>query len=417
MNKRILFVLNDYYPKPYANGNCAQNLIDLYLKDSVSVDVLCVRHPLYKYPSTWNGVELHTVKPNLRLAMFLNAADTKSYFKKKLYLLFGRVLSLATRIFLFPFLPLMTISLHKRYEKEILKLYKANKYDGVVTIINPLEAGLAMVNLRKKKKIDAKWAVFCVDNVLENSEKDKSKVRGSYLYENFLKYADRYICIKTRLSDYQRPYLDGLRGNLVVGDLPLIKKPEHADKIQDDEFDSEHEHWCYYGSIGGKHYPYNEFLNFFYSLPNDKKRKLHIFTRSFQLEGVNSNRDNEFKKIVIHDYVGKKTMGSYFNMTDVFVSIKYTSNISAKFFEYISTGGKIVHFSGTKYDQDAIYLEKYPNAIVLKVYEKDINQLVEQYMNFKKTKIEFNQIIDTFVENTPEYNKKIIDECLFKENK
>ena len=413
-NKRILFVLGNYYPKPYANSICAQNIIDLYLKDNCVVDVICIQRPGSERINKLNGVNLHYVQPNFRLKMFLLYADTKNKFFKILYHFLGKLMSFAFRLFCFPWLPRMSFSLSNRYYKCIKDLAENNSYDGVISFVNPLDGALGMVKFKKRTKKHLKWIVYCIDT-LTNS-KDKTHPKKCYLYKKFLQYCDKYIVMKSNKTEYGLPYLNDYKDKISVCDLPFVLKSDS--KIDENtaslyQFDNNHEHWSYFGSIGGKHYSYVDFLDFFFALPDDKKRVLHFFTRGSDINYDFASKESEYKKVIMHGYVNPETMSTCLECSDILVSIKYSNVISAKYLQYMSLGKRIIHFSGCESDPDIKYLSKYNNAIILTPYISSFEEMVKYFLAYKENKsMSFEEVKKVFIQNTPEFSKKIIDEAI-----
>lgn len=411
-----MFVMENYYPKLYANAVCTQTIINLYLKEGYTVDVVCDKRPRTKPVNNWNGVNIHYIKPNFRFKMFLLSADSKSAFGRIFYRFIGKTMSLLFRIFCFPWLPRMSFSFPRRYMKKVQELNARYEYDAIVTTVNPLEAGIALSKLKKQNKLQSKWIVYCIDTLLDHNNKDKTK--KSYLYKMFLKHCDRYIYMKPNELEYVQPYLSEFKDKLTASDLPMVidnNGPTNQEIASKYNFDHESEHWSYFGSIGGRHYHYKDLLDFFFSLPNDKNYVLHFFSRGAQIKYDFKSKESENKKVIIHGYVDSKTMSECMKASDVLISIKYSPVISAKFFQYMSYCKRIVHISGTPSDPDIKYLSRYPNSIILKTYENSINDLVKQYLNSSNCKtLSFNDVAKTFYMNTPEFTKAIIDKEIGK---
>ncbi len=180
------------------------------------------------------------------------------------------------------------------------------------------------------------------------------------------------------------------------------------ENIQNIEYYPEYENWCYFGSIGGVHYNYSKVIEFFMALPNDKKRILHFYSRGKEVSELKKIKGDNYHIIMTHDYVAQEEMVLIQKKADFLVSLKTSNQISAKFFQYIALKGRIVHFSGTIDDPDVKYLEKYPKALIIKMYDSSIDEQIRYFLDREKEeKIDFD-VDSLFLTSKPEYSKKVI---------
>lgn len=406
--KRILVVVGRYYPVMTANEVCAQNLIDYYFRLGFNVDVICLSHPRIKAPLVYKQSCIYTVKPDFRLKLFILSEFYENKFKGKLYRFFGKMSSIIRKIIFFPVLPLTTIALPNRYYSKIKELTSTNKYYGLITICQPLEACIGTAKLKKKNILPIPWVVFCVDTfldswgVLHNNTQSKF-YKSPMLYKLFLRYCDGYLYMASRTDEYNQNDLLKWHDKLCVADLPMLNFTEKKE-IPVSDIDETEENYGYFGSLGGIHYKYNDLLDFFFSLPNDKKRTLHFFSRGHALSKLELSRCNDYKKIIMHGYVESELMSAYANKMNYLISLKYSNQISAKTFQYISFCKPIIHFSGCKDDPDIPYLKQYPTCLILNDFS-NINNDVKLFLNWKPT-VNFNKesLLEIYKMNTPSCN-------------
>lgn len=412
-NKRILFVLDTYLPKPFANAVCAQNLIDEYVNNGFDVDIVCLEQPRYAMPKNYGGHNIYAVKPNMSLNCFLLSQEKQKEFSGKLYRIFGRILSCGFKLLFLPLVPLNSFSLPRRYSKCIEKLLMEKQYFGIVSTLSPLEGNLGISRLRAKGKLNIPWVIFCFDTFVDVKGRLHKNVYSRHYksplwYKYLLSKCNGYLFVESRSDEYDQNDLKKWSSKLAVSDLPMITIDKKYPVLLVD-IDEKAENFGYFGSIGGEHYPYSDLLDFFFSLPNDRKRVLHFFIRGAIFKNGDFKRENDFKKIVIHGYVDQDHMINYMEKMDYLISLKYTDQISAKIFQYISMRKKIIHFSGAENDPDVHYLNKYDNCLLLKPKEMTISQMINLF-ELKKWSLQSdkNSIQKCFEKNDPKYSCKVI---------
>lgn len=420
MSKKILFIVGNYFPKASANGVCAQNLIDVYLEKGFETDVVCFRHTNVDTPKIYKKSLIYTVKPDLRLRLFMLSEDYKGKALGKFYFLLAKFFSYIKKILFLPLLPLNNFAFSKRFYKLISNLTNNKDYYGVVSILNPFEGNYALAKLKKQNKLKVPWVVFCVDTLVQikgrvKNNPTKKNYRPPFWYKFFLSYCDGYLFMESRANEYKHNDLAKWDDKLYSADLPMLVTDSKKSNFKTVDLDDRVENFGYFGTIGGEHYPYKDLFDFFYSLPNDKKRTLHLFTRGASFCKEDFERSNEYKKIMIHGYVDSETLKSYIEKMDYLVSLKYSNNISAKIFLYISYKKPIIHFSGCKDDPDLRYLNKYPRLVLLNANTMTIEQMVERFNETILTNdIDSNLLLKLFEKNTPEYNVKHINDFFEK---
>ena len=406
--KKILFIVGNYYPKPMANGVCAKNLIDDLENRGFAIDVLCFKQP----DSTINAQNIFTVKMNYRLHCFYQADNVKSKFIRLFYKIVGKLISVFKKIIFLPFLPFTNFTLSRRFYKKILELQDRNQYYGVVSILNPFDGNLALAKLKKHNLLKTPWVVFCVDTLVNikgklNNNASSSKYKPPFWYKYLLKYCDGYIFMQSRTDEYDCNELAQYKEKMIVGDLPMmVASKRNCSDLKTITFDMDVENWSYFGSIGGMHYYYQDLLNFYFSLPPNKKRCIHFFTRGQSFNESDFDRKDEWHNVIIHGYVDVETMENAMKQTDIFISLKYSNQISAKIFQYISYKKPIVHFSGNDRDPDVPYLSKYEKAIVLRTYNESIEEMVNDFMssNVFEGWVNSKEIEQLYEKNSPRYN-------------
>lgn len=414
-NKKKFLVLTDkYFPRPYANAMCAQELIDVWSKDYV-VDVIAYED-FDGTPSQWNGNNIYYVRPDERLRLYYYADKKRNSRKGEIAHLAANVLSKVKGIILLPWQPFYSFSFPRRIYKKMCELQEKNKYDGVIAILNPLDSNIAACKF-KLKYPDIPYIVFCVDTLRKTFVEQHigKSFADAFMWEKkILQNCDSYFYMSSRREDYApvryEPYCNKLRET----DMPRFKIKD-VKHIPQYDFGEEAEHWVYAGSIGGPHYDANGMIEVFNQISNNPKRILHLYTRGREAERIKKLAKSRNMNIRVHGYVDADTLKSIMATADVIVSLKTSDQISAKIFECISYGKTVVHFCGHENDPNVDYLEKYTLGHIVKMYTNNKVEEVENLNSFLNDAVgrivALEELESTFEMSTPEYSaKKILEE-------
>lgn len=413
--KKLLLLTDKYFPRPYANAMCAQELIDVWSEECYSVDVLAYED-FDGMPTQWKRNNIYYVRPDVRLRLFYYADTNRNTRKGKIAYLVANALSKIKGLLLLPWQPFYSFSFPNRIYRKMCELHTQNHYDGIVAILNPLDSNIAACKF-KSKNPDIPYVVFCVDTLRKTFVEQRlgKKIADGFIWEKrILQNCDAYFYMRARSKDYIPERYDPYRKKLKESDMPRFKIKDIA-KIQRYDFGEEGEHWVYAGSIGGPHYNPNAMLEIFKLISKDTMRVLHLYTRGSEAERIAKMAKVENLNVRVHGYVDANTLESIMAAADVIVSLKTSDQISAKIFECMSYGKPVVHFSGDKNDPNVYYLYKYTLGHVVKTYNRDsqteLNDLTAFLENVVGKQVDMKKLKDMFIMSTPEYSAaKILDE-------
>ncbi len=413
---RLLILTDKYYPKPYANAVCAQELVRVWNDLGHTVDILAYAD-YDGTPSEWEGNRVYYVKPDLRLRLFYFSDAHKATKKGQRALFFANILSKVKGMLLLPWQPFYSFSFPNRICKKIKQLNIENNYDAIIAILNPLDSCIAMNKFKKKNK-GVPYIVFSVDTLKKSILQkyfSKNFADGSFWVKRILKYSDAYFYMHSRREEYSCRKYDKYRCKLVETDLPRLKFKD-CSNIVPYEFGEDAEHWVYAGSIGGIHYNSDGLIKVFKRISTNHRRILHLYVRGEEARKIADIANREKLSIKIHDYVDFATLERIMASADIIVSLKTSDQISAKIFECMSYGKPIVHFSGSNEDPDVEYLNNFPLCQVVKTYSDNLMGEIfalEKFLRSLSTVGRVN-VIDLktlFYKSTPEYSaKKILSE-------
>lgn len=414
-SKKILVLTDKYFPRPYANAMCAQELIRVWTRRGDSVDVLAY-DDFDGTPDRWEDNAVYYVKPDERLRLFYYADTYRNTPKGKTAHILANILSKVKGTILLPWQPFYSFSFPRRIYKKMCELQEKNCYDGVIAILNPFDSNIAACKF-KAKYPDVPYVVFCVDTLRKTfvDQHISKTFADAFIWEKkILENCDAYFYMHSRKGDYELSRYDPYRSKLRESDMPRFKVRD-IDKIPRYDFGEDGEHWVYAGSIGGPHYNPNQLLEIFKKIENSPKRVLHLYTRGAEEDRIAVMANKEKLNVRVHGYVDAATLESIMATADVIVSLKTSGQISAKIFECMSYGKPIVHFSGQKNDPNVYYLEKYILGNIVKMYEEnqesELNKLVQFLENSAGKQVDPTELKKTFETSTPEYSaERIVEE-------
>ena len=414
---KILFVVDKYFPKPYANALCAQALMEEFCTRGYEVHTLAFQDSGIPLPEQKNGVQVFGVKPDLRLRLYYYSANFPQSKWSKPAKLAAHLLSKSKRLLMLPWTPLYSYSFAKRICHRITDLHRAHSYSAVIALMGPFE-GCHGAMLFKKKYPSVPFAIYAVDTMRKPAIAERfGETFGSGLFweKRLIQVADTYYYMQSRSADYARPEYVAYQRKLIPTDLPRLKVLDLRE-TQNYIFAPEGaEHWVYAGSVGGRHYNADAMIRWFLQLAGNKKRVLHLYSRglttALKEQIVQSNG-----KICWHDYVNADTLKSIMKSADVLVTLKTSDQISAKIFECISYRKPIIHFSGHRDDPNRKYLAHYPLGYIVDTTKPmevaDIQKLESFLSGCRGKTVDAEELKERFKMSTPEYSVDVIMEGL-----
>lgn len=416
---RLLVLTDKYYPKPYANAICAQELIRVWKEQGHIVDVLAYED-FNGNPSVWEENQIYYVHPDIRLRFYYYADFVRKTQKGKISKIIANVISKSWGLVVLPWQPFFSFSFPKRIYRKMEELEKKNGYDGIIAIFQPLDTNIAAYKF-KKKHPEIPYIVFCVDHIKKAFVQKYfgEKFADGYFWEKrMMENCEAYFFMHSRKEDYNLARYATYQDKLYETDLPRFKLKEYEIPLYD--FGEKAEHWVYAGSIGGIDYEPYEMLQIFQKISKNQNRILHLFIRGAEADKIEKMAKKEQWNVKVHGYVDATTLESVMATADVIVSLKTSNQISAKIFECMSYGKTIVHFSGCENDPNVAYLQKYKLGKIVKMYEDEVLQIqkLEEFLqNHTSERANMDEIRKIFEMSTPEYSANKILQCISMVNK
>ena len=387
--KRVLFVLEKFYPYNSANLNCLNPIFEEMKTQNIEIDVLTFRqNKLDKNFEIYNGINIFRVNDYYHLSNI-------AFFKKTILRI--------SRKFLFKFKMIFNGK----------KLLKQKKYDCVIACSYPFLMEEIACGITKNTKcafISYQLDPFYNNNVLGQLNKEKRLE----LELETLKNADKVFLPPENFSENMQTKLSVLENKYYPIDFPLIK--EKNNKTINSSSDEVNFVFTgtFYKDIRTpyvmldffKNIKFDYIINLYYISDDDIENKLQVYQKEFE------------DKLKLHRNKSKEECDKALEKANIIINIgnKISNQTPSKIFEYISLGKPILNFYSTKNDSSKKALDRYP--LVLNIFndfnKQDIlsfNQFCKKNRNKILTFKEATKNYKTASEIAKEFIKEVSDCC------
>ena len=405
---KILIITDKYYPKPLANAICVQKVADCFIRVGHSVDILAYRDTKIKGEGVYNNCNVYYITPDIRNRLYNYAFNFPDSPYAKPFQTIATFMNRLGKLIMLPFTPLYSFGFPLRLKYKIEQLHKTEKYDLIISVFQPFEAALAGYWFKKSHR-DTPLCLYTLDTFINQKYSFLTKLpnRNQWLYK-FLEKSDFFIYMRSRIKEYDKSWFAKWQNKMICADIPLmipinnLKAKQVSTNIQ----------WVYAGSLEVPHYQTDDLIKIFLIISKNSEHQLSFYARGVQADKLKSYEEKTKGKIQVPGYVSHNKLAEIYSEASILVSIKYTDQISAKIFEYMSYGKKIVHISGTPDDPNVEYLRHYSKAIILTPYKDSIEKCAEQLRKWLDSWTEEKENIPVdysyFEMNKPEYTAKLI---------
>lgn len=406
---KTLVITDKYFPKAHANSICIQNVIEKLQEMGHECDVLAYRDTGIKSIKEYHGISVKYIKPDFRTRLFYYTENKPNAKFVKLADFLAISLNRLKKMIMLPFFPLYSISCPKRIFKKAMEMHRANNYDMVISVYCPFDAVLGAYWFKKKNE-KVKWCIYSVDTFI-NYRYSFLKNRGNnnrWLFK-FLDLADGFIYMKSRENEYNNERFTKWRNKMYVSDIPCMI--ENLADGMSNQINNNSDDWIYAGALYSPHYNSDDLIKIFLNLPSDRRRVLHFYSSGRELEELKHYEIETEGKIQCHEFVPHDELLKIYQSANVLVSMKYTAQISAKIFEYMSYKKPVLHISGTIEDPNAIYINQYSKGLVINAFDGSslkhkVNKVVEWIENINEVDSSLDE--DFFIMNYPEYTATML---------
>lgn len=413
MKKNYLFLTDFYYPKPLANGICAEKIINELSKEN-NVYVLCYRgltdKPIYKK----DNVTIYKVKTRLFYRLREYSELHKNSLLGKVASVLAKIIQKIKRVIFILFSPLTSPLIVARMYFAAKKICRENNIDATVSIYKPLE--IVLTGLLLKKKNVVKYNISYILDTLVNSKINKNLIVKynsfiGFMWEKIVyKYSDMVINMNCYKELYNNKKYDKYRNKIYFSNIPYIEDNTGKMQLSYDPYK-----FIYAGDLIkdlrnptvacetiSNCFKDEDYLFAFYSRGNCED-----ILHSYQVATGN--------RIVSNGYISKSELDKKLQDAIIItIGNKNSKMISSKVFEYISLNKKIIHFYSDINDSNLEFLKIYPNGLLINEKD-DINDNIEKIREFIKLKIiklNYHDLKKMYEMNTPTYTCNLISDLL-----
>ena len=212
---RIVVITTTYLRRPYANGVCAQHLVQALRKAGHFVNIVCFYDDYI--PDHEKGLVYMVQHPQMR------EANASNWFKKT------RKIAKAL------FKPTFNNSLIEDYYSNTVQCIEENQSDAVVAMFFPLE-GFEVLRRIKKAKPSIKTIVYELDSigdgVVDHSFLQSIINRSFERWQNnSYKLVDGVIVMRSHKQYWEKTFGKNHSARLLIADIPVLTQPPQKERI------------------------------------------------------------------------------------------------------------------------------------------------------------------------------------------
>jgi len=391
-----------------ANGICCKAVMEQFI--AAGDTVYCITNSEYTDIPRAKQVNYVTVKPRLSYRLF-GKADTQTGVAQKTTLFFAKVTNKAKLLISFRTWPLISKAYVKRLYKVAEKICKSEKIDCIIPIYTQIDT-LIVAKKIKDEFPKIKYVPYFLDalaggygpKVLSQEWTNKRCTK----WENkLLPTADKIIMMKSAESYHIAHFSkSSFFRKIVFLDLPLYNPLKTGEVMASALFEKDKINLLYIGTIPVHIRNPKYFLTVFSALKGNALR-LHIVGSCTDPELLQrfEEKDNRIK---VHQSVSHEEALTLIQNADYLINFGNNNShmTPCKIFEYMSFGKPIISVSPIKNEPSEVYLSKYPDALIVKEYEKQFERDVESVEAFLSNKRYIaddylSELQKTFYLNTP----------------
>ena len=382
--KRILFMVDMYYPKPRAVGICVHRLAGELTKLGYKVHVIAYRQKNEAHFEDFEGVFVHRIAPRLDMKLQeYGESRIDSALGKISYKTAGMIRKIQKLIFL-PWFPLVSPLMVNRYYRKMLSLNREYGYDCIMATYLPPEPLFAGAMIKKKLK-NIKYGAYILDSLISQSGR-------KYLPSNLIKKltwkfekmvyetADMVINPEGLRNHHQSSKYHPYRNKIVfTGTHQFVpKQPVLTNKL----YDNHKKHLVYMGTLLKDFRSPDYLYRLFQRINHSGEFQLHFYTRGSCEDDLLRYEAESGGAVLRHGFVEHREVDNILANSDFLINLGVPDSTldSSKIFEYMSTCKPIIHFYYVDDDYCLQYFEKYNLSLAIKMDEHvfDDNAIIFQ---------------------------------------
>jgi len=416
--KKILFMVDMYYPKPRAVGVCVHNVAMELINLGYQVHVIAYKQGNAKQEEIFEGVFIHHIPMRLDMKM-------QDYGEKHIDTLVGKVCYKAAgiirkiqKLILLPWFPLVSPLTVYHYYTSALGLNRKYGFDCIIATYLPPETLFAGALIKKKLK-NIKYGAYILDSLINQSGQkylpSKLIKKLTWKFEKMVyETADIVYIPECQRNHYQADKYEKYRDKIDFLDTPVFKpnKIVFTNKL----FDDHKIHLVYMGTLLKKIRSPDYLYRLFKSINESGQFQLHFYTRGSCEDDLLQYQIETGGAVIRHGFVAHSEVDNIIANSDFLINlgVANASMSSSKIFEYMATGKPIIYLHYKDTDPCFKYLDEYELSLLIKMDDHLFDDNVKIFRDFLhksygKT-VELDLLEDTFRENMPIYAASKFDE-------
>ncbi len=392
--KKILFILKSVTTHNRQNALCVERVAAHLQLKGVSIDYLSWE---LTQPSSNEHNVYYVVEPEE-----INGT--------------GNVIRLFTKIVN---TPIGNARLVKKIKSRIIQLYQENKYDAIISVINPVEAAEALY-LAKKEEPEINAILYEIDpnsnryKICKNIKEQIWRYRSMNWERKIYRSFNYIIHMESHKKHYSMHYFSEFQEKSIYLDIPnFVPSDNKKNNVIHSPL-----RFLYCGAFYPKLREPYYMISIFEEVQKIIPSTLDIYTGNSMRKELKDISDHlEFVRL--HKEVSQEELTTIIDSSDVLVSIgnKDSDFLPSKTLMYMGTSKPIIHFYFDDDDVSMRYFAFYP-AVLGIVQEKETNSdtikhIVEFISNIQNgIEVNQNELRKRLFRNTPEYSAKKIWELI-----
>lgn len=327
MNKHLVMIVGNFFPKPSPTGKCAEAYVDL-LKDQYDISVIC-QADTDQVPYIYNGKQVYPVADAYTLFQHRLEKRESPWFLQNL----AKIPVHLIRPFIHPNLLYSYVG---KAQEQLERIHSKRRIDVIFSVGAPTAAHVAARNFRREHP-EVRWITYTVDSYAAQNKGNPKALA----FESAVLGASDYVLLSEEIYNSSPELYASFADK--CGVLPYLMPPAPLKTEGEHFFDTDKTNLVYAGRF------YKAIRNPEYllqlALEMDESCVLHLYCQS----DCDSMIDNYVRcsdgRIVRHKPVSVEEIQRIYMQADVLVNVgNNTPEFKpSKTFEYIASGKPIVN--------------------------------------------------------------------------